>query len=69
MDGSNADLCRKRSIENGKQIVIPRTEGSELMDELKPSSDAKLDFDLLLSGLLQQIGPKEWIMYKVGGVL
>jgi nicotinamidase-related amidase len=34
------------------------------MDELKPSFDTKLDSNLLLSGQLQQIGPKEWIMYK-----
>ncbi len=63
-DGSNVDLCRRKAIQNGKQIVIPDNDGAELMDELKLSSDIKLDFDLLLSGRLQQIGPKEWIMYK-----
>jgi nicotinamidase-related amidase len=64
LDGSNVDLCRKHSIENGKQIVTPGTNGAELMNELKPSSDTKLDCDLLLSGQLQLIGPNEWIMYK-----
>jgi nicotinamidase-related amidase len=63
-DGSNVDLCRKQSIENGKQMVSPGTYGAELVDELKPSSDTKLDCDLLLSGQLQHIGPNEWIMYK-----
>jgi nicotinamidase-related amidase len=63
-DGSNVDLCRKQNIENGKQIVSPGTNGAELVDELKPSSDTKLDCDLLLSGKLQHIGPNEWIMYK-----
>ena len=63
-DGSNVDLCRKQAIENGKQVVIPGSKGAELMDELKPSSDFKLDSDSLLSGQFQQIGHMEWIMYK-----
>jgi nicotinamidase-related amidase len=63
-DGSNADLCRRKAIENGKQMVIPESDGAELMDELKPSSTIKLDSGLLLSGQLQQIGPMEWIVYK-----
>ncbi|MGC2385745.1 MAG: isochorismatase family cysteine hydrolase, partial [Nitrososphaeraceae archaeon] len=63
-DGSNVDLCRKKDIENGKQIVMPGNDGAELMDELKPSSSIRLKSDLLLSGSLQQIGPMEWIMYK-----
>jgi nicotinamidase-related amidase len=63
-DGSNVDLCRRRVIENGKQVVIPGSYGAELMDELKPSSTTRLDSTLLLSGHLQQIGTIEWIMYK-----
>jgi nicotinamidase-related amidase len=63
-DGSNADLCRKKEIELGKQIVLPGSIGAELLDALKPSSSIKLESDLLLSGSLQQIGPMEWIMYK-----
>ena len=63
-DGSNVDLCRKKTIENGKQMVIVGSNGAELVDELKPSSDIKLDSNLLLSGSLQQIGEMEWIMYK-----
>lgn len=62
--GSNVDLCRKKDIENGKQMVIPGSDGAELMDELKPSSSIRLESDLLLSGNFQQIGPMEWIMYK-----
>jgi nicotinamidase-related amidase len=63
-DGSNVDLCHKKDIENGKQIVMPGSDGAELMDELKPSSSIRLKSDLLLSGSLQQIGTMEWIMYK-----
>ncbi len=63
-DGSNADLCRRKAIENGKQVVIPESDGAELMEELKPSSTIILDSSLLLSGQLQQIGTMEWIIYK-----
>ncbi len=63
-DGSNVDLFRRLLIENGKQILVPGSEGSELMKELKPDSSIKLDSNLLLPGRLQQIRPLEWIMYK-----
>ena len=66
-DGSIADLCRRKSIESGKQLVTPETDGAELMDELKPSADIKLNSTLLLSGNLQQIGAMEWIIYKPRG--
>jgi nicotinamidase-related amidase len=63
-DGSNVDLCRRQAIENGKQVVIPGSYGSEPMDELKPSSEVRLNSSLLLSGQFQQIRHMEWIMYK-----
>ena len=63
-DGSNVDVCRRKQIENGKQMVVPGNDGAELMDELKPYPSIRLDSDLLLSGNFQQIGPMEWIMYK-----
>jgi nicotinamidase-related amidase len=63
-DGSNADLCRRQDIENGKKVVIPESHGAELMDELKPSYSVRLDSSLLLSGRLQHIGSMEWIIYK-----
>jgi nicotinamidase-related amidase len=49
---------------DGKQLVIPGSDGAELIDELKPSSNTRLNSSLLLSGSLQQIGSMEWIMYK-----
>ncbi|MBA3749579.1 MAG: cysteine hydrolase [Nitrosopumilus sp.] len=63
-DGSNVDLCRKKDIENGKQMVISGSDGAEILDELKPTFNIKLNSNLLLSGQLQQIGFMEWIMYK-----
>jgi nicotinamidase-related amidase len=63
-DGSNADACRRRTIELGKHILVPGSEGAELMEELKPAPGTRLDAANLLKGDLQLIGPKEWIMYK-----
>jgi nicotinamidase-related amidase len=63
-DGANVDLCRRRAVQEGKRIVAPGTDGAEIMDELKPAPEVRLDADLLLSGRFQAIGPREWIMYK-----
>ena len=63
-DGSNADLCRRRSIESGKRAIVPGSEGAELVAELKPAPDTKLDSERLLAGALQSIGPEEWVIYK-----
>jgi nicotinamidase-related amidase len=63
-DGSNVDLCRRYDAERGKCVVLPGTGGAELVDELKPSPEVRLDAESLLDGGLQQIGPSEWIMYK-----
>lgn len=63
-DGSNVDLCRRRDIERGKCVMLPGSDGAELVDELKPSPQVRLDAESLLEGGLQQIGPSEWIMYK-----
>jgi nicotinamidase-related amidase len=64
-DGSNVDLCRREAIEQGKSVtVLSGSDGAELVDELKPSSEVSLDVELLLGGDLQEIGEREWIMYK-----
>jgi nicotinamidase-related amidase len=72
-DGSNVDLCRRRAVaELGKKLVIARTKGAELVEELKPSSSSSsssstslsLDTELLLQGEPQQVTSNEWIMYK-----
>jgi len=63
-DGSNADLCRRQSIESGKRAIVPGSEGSELVAELKPAPDIKQDVERLLAGEVQLIGPHEWVMYK-----
>ncbi len=63
-DGSNADNCRRRNIELGKHVLVPGSDGAELMEELKPEPGIKLDSANLLMGKLQLVGSKEWIMYK-----
>jgi nicotinamidase-related amidase len=63
-DGSNADLCRREDIERGKAVVLPESDGAEIVAELKPSAETRLDAGSLLSGKMQPIGPEEWAMYK-----
>jgi len=63
-DGSNVDLCRRTAIRSGKQIVLPGTEGSELVAGLKPSPSIRLQSELLLGGNVQPIRDHEVIMYK-----
>lgn len=63
-DGSNVDPCRKAEIKSGAEIVRPKTDGAELVEDLKPSADIRLDAEQLLQGEFQEIGPNERIMYK-----
>ncbi len=63
-DGRNVDACRRRGIEQGERVVAPGTEGAELVDALKPTSNATLDAETLLSGELQRLADREWAMYK-----
>lgn len=64
-DGSNADLCRKEAVEKGTSLAMrPGADGAELVDELKPSPEVRLDAELLLDGGMQEIGGSEWVMYK-----
>lgn len=63
-DGSNADICRREKIASGFQMVSPGSAGAELVDAIKPSDSKKLDYENLLAGEVQPIGPLEWAMYK-----
>ena len=62
-DGSNADLVRRRLIEQGARIAAPGSAGSQIAAELLPDA-VELDHELLLSGGVQQIGAAEHVMYK-----
>lgn len=63
-DGSNVELCRKQAIEEGKEIVAPNSMGAELVEELKPDPDLKLDAGLLLAGNMQEFERNEYVIYK-----
>ena len=63
-DGSNVDLCRRRAVEGGAQLVLVGSAGSQLAGPLLASPDLSLDAERLLSGGMQSVGPSEWIIYK-----
>ena len=63
-DGSNADLCRRASIEGGSGLLRPGSEGVQIAEELLPSSQTMLDEKVLLGGGIQKISPYEFIIYK-----
>lgn len=62
-DGGNVDLCRRRAVENGAQILLAGAPGSELARELMPG-DSALDMELLLAGGVQSLGAGEVVIYK-----
>lgn len=64
VDGSNAELCRRTGIEEGRTAVAPDTEGAELVTELKPDPSLRLNAQLLLAGGVQTIGPNEYLIFK-----
>jgi len=62
-DGSNVDLVRRQSIEQGARIAIPGSAGSQIAMELLPNV-VELQHELLLTGGFQRIGTAEHVMYK-----
>lgn len=63
-DGSNVDICRRQAVEEGLRVLMPGTSGAELIDELKPYPSARLSHEDLLAGEFQQLGEREWAMYR-----
>ncbi len=63
-DGSNVDRCRRRAIAEGEGFVTPGTEGAEVVEELKPAPEVRLDGESLLRGQFQTVGSSEWVVYK-----
>lgn len=63
-DGSNVDICRRQAVEEGLRILMPGTSGADLIDEIKPYAGARLVHEDLLAGDLQQLGEREWAMYR-----
>lgn len=63
-DGSNAEPFRARSIREKGPVVAPGSQGAKLAAGVGPGDDYTLDTELLYAGNLQQIGLKEWVLYK-----
>ncbi|MEJ2456204.1 MAG: cysteine hydrolase [Candidatus Thiodiazotropha sp.] len=63
-DGSDAERCRRQEIAAGLSFVAPDSDGAELVTELKPEPEVRLDAGQLLKGELQPIGAGEFILYK-----
>jgi nicotinamidase-related amidase len=64
-DGSNVDRCRRGEVASGEMAVAaPGSDGAELVADLKPDGNLRLDGDRLLDGGLQRLADREWAMYK-----
>lgn len=63
-DGTNVDICRKKSIGEGQNIVSPGSDGAELASELKPDQSLLLNASQLMAGEPQQLDANEWALYK-----
>jgi nicotinamidase-related amidase len=59
-DGSNAEPFRRQLVQD-TALLRPGTPGRLLASAL---AEQELDDDLLLSGRAQEIGPREWALYK-----
>lgn len=63
-DGSDADLCRRRKIEEGASIAAPGTSGAMLCAEILPPRAEPLDWEGLHIQRVQEIAPNEFAIYK-----
>ena len=63
-DASNVDLCRRKLVENGKEIFIKNSLGAELPRELFDDDTVRYDSNMLLNGEIQEISENEVIIYK-----
>lgn len=63
-DGSNVDPCRRELVQQGASLVLAGSPGSQLAPGLLPTPAPALDSELLLRGGIQEVGPREWILYK-----
>jgi nicotinamidase-related amidase len=62
-DGSNADRARRLALAEGQAIVLPGSEGSQLVEGLLERA-TELEPQRLLDGELQTIGQGEFAIYK-----
>lgn len=63
-DGSNAELCRKQIILQGKTMVVPESQGAKILPELLPPNAKKYTDTALLNRDIMQISPFDFVVYK-----
>ncbi len=63
-DGSNVDICRRQMVEEGLRVLMPGTQGAELIDELRVDRNQRLDAEGLLEGEFQSLAKHEWAFYR-----
>ena len=63
-DGSNVDVCRRRSVEEGLRVLMPGSCGAELVPEVNPAPETRLDCAELLAGQAQELAHREWALYR-----
>ena len=59
--GSDVDPIRRAAVEAGARIAAPGSVGSQLVLDVL---DTVLDHELLLTGVPQEVGPAEIVIYK-----
>lgn len=63
-DGSNVDACRRRAVEEGLRVLMPGTRGVELVDEVNPAPQTRLNGVDLMDGKPQRLADDEWALYR-----
>lgn len=63
-DGSNVDLCRRKTIEEGKRTVSPGSRGARIISDIIEGKENEPNPELLLEGGVQQVGNREYMIYK-----
>lgn len=63
-DGSNVDACRRRAVEEGLRVLMPGTRGADLVDEVNPAPQTRLNCGELLDGKAQRLADNEWALYR-----
>jgi nicotinamidase-related amidase len=60
----DADRCRRDALLAGKRMLLKGSAGRRPAGPLLPGNTIRIDDDLLMSGAIQPIGPREVIVYK-----
>jgi len=63
-EGDDVDRVRRTAIAGGARVVVPGSNGSQVVPELRDPSVAAPDVRRLLAGELEDVGPHEVVMWK-----